>query len=141
MRVAPFRKKAPELFPETFIISVEMATTKTSIANLKAEAAKKILNGEVSEGTLKAIINLGEESPDIVIRVVDILAGGKVKEHLTTKKEAIQYVSRSDSYDALLEEIKTERKRYLGQVANAEKGRAVLNKGRQEQGNKEGDLE
>ena len=116
-----------------------MATTKANIANLKADAAKKILNGEVSEETLKAIINLNDESPDIVIRVVDILAGGKVKTHLTTKKEAIQYASRSDSYEALLEEIKAERKHYLGQVANAEKGRAELNKGRQEQGSMKGD--
>lgn len=115
-----------------------MAEKKTIIANLKADAAKKILNGEVSEETLKAIINLNDESPDIVIRVVDILAGGKVKTHLTTKKEAIQYVSRSDSYEELLKEIKEARETYQGQVANAERGRAVLNKGRQEQGNLEG---
>lgn len=134
----PHFKNSAGAISGNMLVCFVMAEKKTIIANLKADAAKKILNGEVSEETLKAIINLNDESPDIVIRVVDILAGGKVKTHLTTKKEAIQYVSRSDSYEELLKEIKEARETYQGQVANAERGRAILNKGRQEQGNLEG---
>lgn len=76
-------------------------------ADLKANAAAKILTGGLSDETLKAIINLPSNGEDLVIRAVDITVSGAVKDHETTKEEVIKYMARSGSnYDQLIAEIK-----------------------------------
>ena len=100
-----------------------MASKKTNNANLKADTAAKILNGGVSDETMKTILNLTDESPDIVIRTIDILAGGQIKDHVTTKNEVIHFAAKCSEFDQLIEKMRAERKRYVEQAGRAEKAR------------------
>ena len=92
-------------------------------ANLKADTAAKILNGGVSDETMKTILNLTDESPDIVIRTIDILAGGQIKDHVTTEDEVIHFAAKCADLDQLIEKMKKGKKLYLEQAARAEKAR------------------
>ena len=100
-----------------------MASKKISNANLKADTAAKILNGGVSDEKMKTILNLTDESPDIVIRTVDILAGGQIKDHVTTKNEVIHFAAKCSDLDQLFEKMREERKLYVEQAARAANAR------------------
>ena len=79
---------------------------KLDTLTLRQEAAKKILNGEVSDKVLESIMKEDIAFSTTVLRSVDILVDGKVVPHETTAKEVFDYVKKSPYYDALMEEFK-----------------------------------
>ena len=104
---------------------------KLDTLTLRQEAAKKILNGEVSDKVLESIMKEDIAFSTTVLRSVDILVDGKVVPHETTAKEVFDYVKKSPYYDALMEDLEDAHNKYSMQKKRARDARDAIKAGKE----------
>ena len=116
----PFLSERPEgIEPYLFTMKENLNPS------LKEEAAKRILNGNLSEEDLREIINVAEDSRHVICSI-DVYSDGSHEQHVTTEQEVFDYVCKNPYYDELMVALEDARNLYMQRVARAKHARASI---------------
>ncbi len=99
-----------------------------NVYKLRDSVINRITNGEIPNSVLQSLLAEGVEFSTKVLRSVDILADGRVVNHVTTAKEVFEFVSKCPYYDELMVQLEDERNQYIMRAKRANNARSKIKK-------------